>query len=118
MVKKAQDITHIFNENMKGGNGIVEVIPSVSAGEYNSPAKIIARLILKPGSSLGTHTHQGEEEIITVLKGTATYDDNGTVKTVTTGDVCICLNGQTHSIANASDTETLELFAVINGVLL
>ena len=117
MIKNAQNIKHIFNEHMKGGNGTVEVIPSVLTGEYESPAKVIARLILKPGCSLGSHTHEGEEEIITVLKGTATYNDNGTQKTVTAGDVCICLNGQTHSIANASDTETLELFAVINGVV-
>lgn len=117
MVKRAQDIKHIFNEHMKGGTGTVEVIPSISTGEYKSPAKIIARLILKPGSSLGTHTHQGEEEIITVLKGTGSYNDNGITKTVSAGDVCICLEGENHSIANSSDTETLELFAVINSVL-
>lgn len=116
MVKQAQDIKHMFNEHMKGGEGIVEVIPSVTAGEYESDAHTIARLILKPGCSLGTHTHEGEEEIITVLKGAAAYNDNGSSKTVQSGDVCICQNGQTHSIANVSDTEDLELFAVIIGV--
>ena len=29
MVKKYSEITHIFNEHMKGGDGTVEVIPSV-----------------------------------------------------------------------------------------
>ena len=67
MVKKYSEITHIFNEHMKGGDGTVEVIPSVVQGEYESDANVIARLILKPGCSLGMHEHIGEEEIITVL---------------------------------------------------
>ena len=52
MVKKYSEITHIFNEHMKGGDGTVEVIPSVVQGEYESDANVIARLILKPGLSL------------------------------------------------------------------
>lgn len=48
MVKKYPEITHIFNEHMKGGDGTVEVIPSVVQGEYESDANVIARLILKP----------------------------------------------------------------------
>ena len=113
MVKKYPEITHIFNEHMKGGDGTVEVIPSVVQGEYESDANVIARLILKPGCSLGMHEHIGEEEIITVLHGTAEYNDNGESSTVETGDVCICKSGGRHSIANASPSEDLELMAVI-----
>ena len=105
MVKKYSEITHIFNEHMKGGDGTVEVIPSVVQGEYESDANVIARLILKPGCSLGMHEHIGEEEIITVLHGTAEYNDNGESSTV---ESC----GR-HSIANASPSEDLELMAVI-----
>ncbi len=62
---------------MKGGDGTVEVIPSVVQGEYESDANVIARLIFKTGLFLGMHEHIGEEEIITVLHGTAEYNDNG-----------------------------------------
>lgn len=113
MVKKYAEITHIFNEHMKGGDGTVEVIPSVVKGEYDSQANVIARLILKPGCSLGMHEHIGEEEIITVLCGRADYNDNGKAESVEAGDVCICRNGGRHSIANASEEEDLELMAVI-----
>ena len=92
MVKKYSEITHIFNEHMKGGDGTVEVIPSVVQG---------------------MHEHIGEEEIITVLHGTAEYNDNGESSTVETGDVCICKSCGRHSIANASPSEDLELMAVI-----
>lgn len=113
MVKKYDEITHIFNEHMKGGDGTVEVIPSVIKGEYESSANVIARLILRPGCSLGMHEHIGEEEIITVLKGRADYNDNGESACLEAGDVCICKNGGRHSIANASAQEELELMAVI-----
>jgi len=113
MVKKYNEIEHMMNEHMKGGEGIVEVIPSVVKGEYDSDANVIARLILKPGCSLGMHEHIAEEEIITVLEGKAEYNDNGTTIEVKAGDVCICKNGERHSIANISDIDDLELMAVI-----
>ena len=77
MVKRYEDIQHMMNEHMKGGEGVVEVIPSVVKGEYDSNANVIARLIVRPGCSLGMHEHVGEEEIITVLSGEGDYNDNG-----------------------------------------
>lgn len=113
MVKKYNEIEHMMNEHMKGGEGVVEMIPSVVKGEYDSDVNVIARLILKPGCSLGMHEHIAEEEIITVLEGIAEYNDNGTTTQVEAGDVCICRNGGRHSIANKSETDNLQLMAVI-----
>ena len=105
MYHRASELKHIFNENMKGGTGTVEIIHSVNPKDYESPAKMIAKLILRPGCSLGKHMHEGEEEIITILSGHAAYDDNGTIVALEAGDTCI---------ANASPKEDLILFAVIN----
>ncbi len=113
MYHKAGELEHIFNEHMKGGTGTVEVIHSVQAGDYESRAKMIARLILRPGCSLGDHTHEGEEEIITILSGTADYNDNGTPVKLTAGDSCVCRNGNHHGIANADKQENLILMAVV-----
>ena len=71
MYHRASELKHIFNENMKGGTGTVEIIRSVNPIDYESPAKMIAKLILRPGCSLGKHMHEGEEEIITILSGHA-----------------------------------------------
>ena len=79
MYHRASELKHIFNENMKGGTGTVEIIRSVNPIDYESPAKMIAKLILRPGCSLGKHMHEGEEEIITILTGHAAYDDNRTI---------------------------------------
>lgn len=114
MYHKSEDLTHVFNENMKGGTGTVEIIHSVVAGDYQSNAKMIAKLILRPGCSLGYHNHEDEEEIITIISGIADYNDNGTKVALSEGDTCVCLSGNYHSIANASQTEDLVLMAVIN----
>ena len=53
MYHRASELKHIFNENMKGGTGTVEIIRSVNPIDYESPAKMIAKLILRPGCSLG-----------------------------------------------------------------
>ena len=49
MYHRASELKHIFNENMKGGTGTVEIIRSVNPIDYESPAKMIAKLILRPG---------------------------------------------------------------------
>ena len=103
----------LYNEHMRDGDGTVEIIRYLEPEEFNGNAKMIAKLVLKPGCSIGEHTHEGEEEIICIAKGNAEYNDNGTMVTLHEGDSCVCLGGQTHGIRNASETENLEAFAVI-----
>ena len=114
MIRKEMDIQHKFVEHLKGGNGTVEIISSIQSDDHDSHLNLLARLILKPGCSLGQHRHDGEEEIVTILSGTALYNDNGSPIVLKAGDVCICRNGQEHGIGNASPTEDLEIFACVN----
>lgn len=113
MVKRRETLSHQMNEGMKGGTGATEVIRVLEAGEYESGIKLIAKLILRPGCSLGYHTHQGEEEIIHILSGTARYNDDGEETTLYPGDSCVCLSSHGHSIACAGE-EPLVVYAVIN----
>ena len=113
MIKRAEDMVKLYNEHMRGGDGTVEIIRYLEPEEFNGNAKMIAKLVLKPGCAIGEHTHEGEEEIICIAKGNAEYNDNGTRVTLHEGDSCVCLGGQIHGIRNASDTENMEAFAVI-----
>lgn len=114
MIKRSEAHTHQHNEKMKGGTGTVEVIRSLEQGEYESGIKLIGRLVLRPGSSLGYHVHQGEEEIIHVLSGDARYNDGGEETILHPGDSCVCLSGHGHSIACAGEAEPLVIYAVVN----
>ena len=113
MIKRAEDMVKLYNEHMRGGDGTVEIIRYLEPEEFNWNAKINAKLVLKPGCSIGELTHVGVYDSICIAKGNAEYNDNGTMVTLHDVDSCVCLGGQTHGIRNASDTENLEAFAVI-----
>jgi quercetin dioxygenase-like cupin family protein len=58
---------------------------------------------IQPGAQhepVGTHLHS---EIWLVREGTAELTTNGVARTMVTGDVGICVAGDKHFIANASD---------------
>jgi quercetin dioxygenase-like cupin family protein len=114
MVKTAAEHIHQMQESMKGGNGTVEIIRTMQPGEYDSKIKLLGRLIIRPGCSLGYHTHEGEEEIVHILSGDALYSDDGAETVLHAGDSCVCRTGHGHSIACPENAaQPLEVYAVI-----
>ena len=65
-----------------------------------------------PGSAIGYHIHNGESETYYILSGTAKYNDNGVIKTVTAGDVTFTGSGEGHGI-EAIGNEPVEMIALI-----
>lgn len=112
MIRKAADCVKKHNENMRGGNGTVEITNFASPDELNNKGRLFANITLKPGCSIGYHVHENESELFYVMTGEAVYNDNGTEYTVSAGDVMICPSGSGHAVANNS-AETTELCAVI-----
>jgi len=112
MIRKALDCPKKYNENMRGGNGIVEITEFATPTELNEKGRLFAKITLKPGCGIGFHTHEGEGELFHILSGTAQYSDNGEIVTVQAGDVTVCPPGTGHSICNQGE-ETVELIAVI-----
>ena len=101
-------------ENMRDGKGSVTITHLWKKEEMSSShCRMAALLTLPPGSSIGYHTHDNEEEIFAVIKGTAIFDDNGTVKTMNPGDTSLTGAGTGHSLANGG-SEDLVVMAVIN----
>ena len=81
--------TDIFERRAGGkGNTIMEHI--VDEKVYGGKIAAYARVILKPGCSLGYHKHEGTSETIYILQGTALYNDNGTESTLPAGAVVFC----------------------------
>lgn len=112
MIKKAEHMTDEIKVNMRGGDGETTIKTVFEKGEYKSKARLIATISLEKGCSIGEHIHENEEEIFIIQQGTATYNDNGEIKTLKKGDACLCLDKQKHSIRNDYD-ETLIFTAVI-----
>lgn len=113
MIKRSADMTDKININMRGGDGQVAIREVLLKGEYKGNARLVGTITLEPGCSIGAHVHKNEEEIFYIIKGTATYNDNGSEVTLNEGDSCLCLGGEEHSIANRMSEGTVQLFAVI-----
>jgi quercetin dioxygenase-like cupin family protein len=108
--KDGRNIT--INENMRGGTGSVVIEHLLDKDGLNSKGRLYARVLLKPGCSIGHHVHEGEIEAFYILKGTAEYSDNGEKVTITVGDVAYTADGEGHAIEN-NGTEDLEMMALI-----
>jgi quercetin dioxygenase-like cupin family protein len=113
MIKRAEEMLKTVKPQMRGGSGQALVTEMLSNGEYTGKARLIATITLEPGSSIGEHVHENEEEIFYVIDGTAVYNDNGTNIVLNKGDSCICFSGQKHSIANIDEKDTLIIAAII-----
>ena len=112
MIRKAAECKTEYRENMRGGNGTVEITNFASPEELNNKGRLFANITLKPGCGIGYHVHEKDSELFYLIKGEAVYNDNGVEYTVSAGDVMLCPAGTGHSIANNGE-ETVELCAVI-----
>ena len=109
-----QDTKTDICTNRFGGNGDVIIEHYIDEKLLNDCVVMYAKVILKPGCSLGYHAHNGNSETIVVLQGTADYNDNGTLMTLHAGDKVHCPSGESHSIGNHADAkEDLLLQALV-----
>ena len=96
-----------------------EEFPHFKGGEKAFHAKMwfdgttrIMHGLLHPGASIGEHRHEGNAEILFVLKGKGTVIDDGEPTPVEAGQCTYCPEGHTHSLVNTSD-EDLEFYACV-----
>ena len=113
MIRKEQECKIEYREHMRDGDGTVQITNFITGpAELNEKGRLFAKITLNPGCSIGYHLHDTDAELFYIIKGTAEYNDNGVIRTVTAGDVTICPTGESHGIANKTD-EVVELAAVI-----
>ena len=113
MIRKEQECKIEYREHMRDGDGTVQITNFITGpAELNEKGRLFAKITLNPGCSIGYHLHDKDAELLYIIKGTAEYNDNGEIRTVTAGDVTICPTGESHGIANKTD-EVVELAAVI-----
>lgn len=113
MIRKSGDMAREERPGMRGGTGTVTVQHFFAKEEFTAPSRLCARLTLPPGASIGTHRHDGEDEVYIILQGSGLVDDGQTRSPVAAGDAVLTGKGESHSIANTG-TSDLELIAVIH----
>ena len=114
MIRKNGNYNKEVKVNMRGGEGSVTIEKFWEPGEeLKSKNRLFAKLTLMPGSSIGFHKHENEEEVFVVLQGTAEADDNGEKVFLEKGDTILTGEGKGHSIKSVGK-DNLQLLAVIS----
>lgn len=112
MFKKRTDMKLETIENLQGGKGKAQLLEIFSQDELKGKCRLFKKITLEPGCSIGTHSHDQEEEIYYILSGKGIVEDNGKVFEIEAGDALKTGGGEFHSITN-NGTEPLVFMAVV-----
>ena len=112
MIARNEELQTEIRENMRGGKGSVKLEHWFKPEAFGAKVRLCTRMTLAPGSSIGSHTHDGEDEIYLVLAGRGLIQENGEWVPIKSGDMILTGKGGTHGVENNS-TEPLVIAAVI-----
>ena len=99
--------------HMKGGEGEMIQEHLVSAAEMGGAGRLFARAVLKPGCSVGSHTHQGDMEVCYFLSGRGFVVEDGRETAVSAGDLNVVRAGENHEIRNPGPEDLVYLAVVL-----
>lgn len=111
MLVKPEHMITEFNQNMRGGEGTVEIRHLVPKDKVPH-GRLMAELTLPVGAGIGEHEHKNETEYYIITSGTGLVIDNGAEVPVKAGEVVVTPNGGSHSIRNTGSVP-LKMYAVI-----
>lgn len=113
MIRRKNQYKVDIREEMHGGNGKVKIEHLWNEeNELKGKIRLMAKITLEPDCGIGFHSHEGEDEIFYIIKGTVQADDNGDTVILNPGDTILTGNGAGHSIKCISD-KAAEMTAVI-----
>ena len=112
MLRHESDMIFTPTDNVRGGNGTVEMTRLIAADEMYGKGRLFAKMVLKPGVSIGFHKHEGESEMFYITKGKGLYYDGDEKYEVFSGDLTIVYDNGSHGIENNAE-EDLEFIALI-----
>ena len=112
MIRKAAEYTPEYRENMRGGNGTIELTNFATPEELNNKGRLFGNITLKPGCSIGYHVHEADTELFYLIQGEVLYNDNGVEYTLSAGDVMICPVGTGHAVANIGKEDAVLCAAI------
>ncbi len=111
MIIRQSEMQKDYRPQMRGGQGEVEITHLVHKDKVPNHVRLVGKITLPKGASIGYHVHEGETEVFYFLAGKGVANDNGTEYEVTAGDVLVTSNCG-HAVVNTGE-EPFELFAVI-----
>jgi len=92
-------------EQAHGGQGRVRVSRPLVSSDFVGPWHFVDYAVLPPGTSIGLHRHNQDEELYFILEGEGLMTVNDERCRVTKGDLILNPPGGIHGLVNDSDRD-------------
>ena len=112
MIARNGSLQTELREQMRGGKGTVKLEHWFKPEAFGAKIRLCTRMTIEPGASIGSHAHEGEDEIYLVLSGSGLIRENGEWVPIGAGDAILTGKGGSHGVENTG-TEPLVVAAVI-----
>jgi mannose-6-phosphate isomerase-like protein (cupin superfamily) len=99
----------LVSRRSKGGAGEILVGDLFTRDELRSAWDFVQCVKLPPGSSVGVHTHSGDEELYYIFEGQGTMTESGEEFSVGPGTASLCRSGSSHGLVNTSEVDLVFL---------
>jgi mannose-6-phosphate isomerase-like protein (cupin superfamily) len=87
------------------GQGTIKNVSLYGADDFSTDLRFVIYSELKPGTSIGYHTHGDNEEVYVILEGRGVMTVNGQAREVGAGDVILNKPHWSHGLENSSETD-------------
>lgn len=114
MIKRPQELTKKNVEKLRDGRGNTIIQHLIEGDELKGKAKLISKLTLEPGASIGVHDHNEDFEVYYILQGEGRVMDDGFMQPIGSGDVVYTSDGESHCLENTGNDDLVLLAIVIN----
>ncbi|URA09491.1 cupin domain-containing protein [Thermospira aquatica] len=111
MVYRFADHKRETREKMRGGEGVISLTHLIPEERLHH-ARLVARIEVPVGASIGYHYHESEVEYYIILEGHGEVIEGEKVTSVDVGDVVVTGPQEGHAIRNVG-SEPLVFLAII-----
>ncbi len=101
-------------KNVRGGNGELTMHDLATPETLPKSLRILSFLTLKPGESVGDHSHTDEAEVYHCIRGEGWIRDGKEEVAVAPGDTVVVPAGTTHGIKNMGLEDLVVLALVVH----
>ncbi len=117
MINRKNDLKSETRKNMREGKGDIEITHLADKATLGECCRLFAKIVVKPGDSIGKHPHHGEKEIYYFLSGSGKAHDDEKVCDIEAGDVMVTPDGHSHSIENTGNEDLIYLALILKDAL-
>ena len=107
MIKNFYQAEPNLVENCHDGVGTIKSVELFD--KFTTKMQFLHYTVLPPGTSIGAHKHEDDEEFYIILEGTGEMEVGGAKHNVVAGDVILNEPFGTHGLRNTSDKDELKI---------